>query len=602
MKPILLLLFVFISLNNFAQKTNTANRLNGLDTAVARALKSFKAAGVAVAVIEKGNVIYSKGFGYSDYAAKTPVTTNTLFAIGSCTKAFTAGLLGVLNKDGKLDYDKPVRDYLPEVKFYTTDLNNNITVRDLMSHRTGLPRHDVSWYFFATPSRDTLVQRIQYMEPSAPLRQRWQYNNFMFMLQGAIAEKLTGKTWEQNIKESFFQPLGMTRSDASLSEWMNATDIAKGYTLENDTAIQQVDYFNISGMAPAGSINSSVTDMAKWVSLWINGGKYNGKEILSAGYVGEAMSSQMVVGGGLPNKETPDVFLENYGFGWFLSAYRGHYRVEHGGNIDGFSASTCFFPTDSIGIVVLTNQNASVVPSVVRNIIADKVLGLKYTDWTTSRKKAMDKANADGKEAMKSEVKDTAATHPATHDLASYAGVFENKGYGKLDVRLLHDSLLVNNTTHPLYIKHKNYDFFDVMVGFKKGYDTTNAMPMHYEMDNNGMINKISMELEQGVKPIVFDRLPVVKPVSADSLKNYTGNYAVTPAVTVKVYIKADSVLYLFVPGQPEYELVPGDTDAFTLKNLSGYSIQFGRNSSGAVTDVLFIQPNGKFKAVKQPG
>ena len=196
MKHYLLLIIACLGfISSFAQKqTNLVSRLTGLDTAFARVLKNFKTAGFAVAVIEKDKVIYSKGFGYSNIVSKTPVTPNTLFAIGSCTKAFTAGLLGILNKDGKVDFDKPVRTYLPNVQFYSADLTNTITLRDMMSHRTGLPRHDYSWYFFNTNNRDSLVQRIQYLEPSAPLRQNWQYNNFMFMLQGAVTEKLTGKS------------------------------------------------------------------------------------------------------------------------------------------------------------------------------------------------------------------------------------------------------------------------------------------------------------------------------------------------------------------------------------------------------------------------
>ena len=275
---------LFFALPLFAQKQNkSVSRLTGLDTAFARVLKNYKAAGFAIAVVEKDKVIYSKGFGYSNTETKTPVTPNTLFAIGSCTKAFTAGLLGLLNKDGKVDFDKPVRTYLPQVSFYNTDLNNTVTLRDMMCHRTGLPRHDFSWYFFNTNSRDSLLQRIQYMEPSAPLRQRWQYNNFMFMLQGAVVEKLTGKSWEDNIKEKFFQPLGMTRSTVSLADWMKTDDIATGYTVIGDTLIDKLDYYNIQGMAPAGSINSSVNDMSKWVMTWINGGKYKGAEILPAG-------------------------------------------------------------------------------------------------------------------------------------------------------------------------------------------------------------------------------------------------------------------------------------------------------------------------------
>ncbi len=603
MKPIIALaIFLLYGLTNtFSQKqTSIVSRLTGLDTAFARVLKNFKAAGFAVAVVEKKKVIYSKGFGYSDIEKKTPVTPNTIFAIGSCTKAFTAGLLGILNKDGKVDFDKSVRTYLPNVSFYNTDLNNTVTLRDMMSHRTGLPRHDNSWYFFTTSSRDSLVQRIQYLEPSVPLRQRWQYNNFMFLLQGVVAEKLTGKSWEDNIKEKFFQPLGMSRSTVAINDWMKTDDKATGYTVEGDTAIDKMDYYNINAMAPAGAINSSVNDMAKWVTVWINGGKYEGKEILPAGYAAEAISSQMVINGALPTHETPDVFFSNYGFGWFLSSYRGHYRVEHGGNIDGFSASTSFFPSDSVGIVVLTNQNGSSVPSVVRNIIADKLLGLKYIDWDGRIIQQRKKDNQAAKEAEKSKVKENSVKHPPTHSLESYTGLYNNKGYGNIQVKLVHDSLIVNNLSKMVYFRPKNYDIFDLLVKMNLSFDTSDATVAHFEMDNNGDINKLSMELEAGVKPIEFERLPEVKPVPKDSLKKYVGNYELAPGAVAKVYIKSDSVLYVFIQGQPEYELVPVDKDKFNIKTLTGYSLQFHNDASGKITELLFIQPNGTFKATKK--
>ena len=166
----------------------------------------------------------------------------------------------------------------------------------------------------------------------------------------------------------------MNSSNFSVHDLAKMSDASLGYVAFKDSIIKKTDYYDINAMGPAGSINSNVNEMANWVITWINGGKFNGKEILPSNYVNQAMSSQMVVGAALPDKEVPDAFLSNYGFGWFLSSYRGHYRVEHGGNIDGFSASTSFFPSDSIGIIVLTNQNGSAVPGIVRNTIADRYL------------------------------------------------------------------------------------------------------------------------------------------------------------------------------------------------------------------------------------
>src|SRR5450432_4714782 len=203
MKPLLLILSISFVMFSSAQEKNQVSdkRFAGLDTTFTRILSVWKGAGFAVAVVEKNKLVYVKGFGFRNNEEKLPVTPNTLFAIGSCTKSFTASLIGSLAAKGDLDIDKPVRDYLPELKFYNDEMNDRITLRDMMCHRTGLPRHDLSWYLFTTQSRDSLQQRIAYMEPSAGLREKWQYNNFMFMLQGLVVEKITGKSWEDNIRE-----------------------------------------------------------------------------------------------------------------------------------------------------------------------------------------------------------------------------------------------------------------------------------------------------------------------------------------------------------------------------------------------------------------
>jgi CubicO group peptidase (beta-lactamase class C family) len=602
MKKILFISLCLFSVSGFAQNKKTSDkRFAGLDTAFARVLKDWKAPGFAVAVVEKDKLIYTEGFGFKDWESKSPVTANTQFAIGSCTKAFTTSLIGLLSKDGKVDIDKPVRTYLPALQFYNNDMNNNISLRDMMCHRTGVSRYDYSWYYFPTMSRDTLMQRMQYMEPSEPLRRKWQYNNFMYLLQGLVVEKLTDKSWEDNIREKLFEPLGMTNSNASLAEWLTARDRAVGYGLKHDSIIEKLDYFDISGMAPAGSINSSVTDMAKWLTLWINGGKYAGKEILPASFVNEAISSQMVIAGAMPALPRPDLFLSNYGFGWMLSSYRGHYRVEHGGNIDGFSASTCFFPSDSIGIVVLCNQNGSNVQGMVRNLIADRLLGLKYRDWQSQFFSADTAARSKEKEAKASATSNRKRGTSPSHSLKDYTGLYSSAGKETFELILQHDSMYIQLPKEKFFLRHYNYDVFNLWD--KKDIaenDTANTggIKISFQMDESGDIVSASLPLEDVVKPILFLKTARPKPMSKDSLQKYTGDYTLGGTV-VKIFIKGENTLYAFVPGQPEYELVATDKDKFVIKVLSGYSLQFSGNAKGEISDVTFIQPNGSFKAAR---
>jgi CubicO group peptidase (beta-lactamase class C family) len=599
MKKLFTLALCALALRCAAQQT-TDPRFKGLDTAFARVLKTWHAAGFAVAVIEKNKVVYAQGFGYRDMNNKLPVTPNTLFAIGSCSKAFTATLIGKLQQDGKVDIDKPVTNYLPELRFYNDAMNNTITLRDMMSHRTGLPRHDLSWYFFNNPSTDSLVMRIQYMEPTYGVRQKWQYNNFMFASQGALIEHISGKSWGDNIKEKFFLPLRMTQSDVSIPELEKSDDIAVGYGLKKDTIIKKLEYYHIDGMAPAGAINSSVNDMAKWVTAWINNGKYNGKEIIPESFRNEAISSQSIIDGALPGKEAPDIYFANYGFGWMLGSYKGHYRVEHGGNIDGFSASTCFFPSDSIGIVVLSNQDGSAVPSIVRNLISDRILGLKYHDWNSDLKHDADKGKQEADKVKKDKV--APVKHLATHPLDDFAGNYKNPGYGTMKMFVKNDSLFVKTVTHTLFLRHANYDIFEVFdVDPKDGIDTADngGLELQFRMNLSGDIDAVEGQLEGGLKPIIFTKELAAKALTAAELQKYVGDYALG-GVTVKVYIKDNKTLFVLVPGQPDYEMVPLGNDKFAVKVLSGYYLQFGPPGAAKITDATFMQPNGSVKAVKK--
>lgn len=587
----------------FSQKQKPAtNRFAGLDTAFARVLKDWKAAGFAVAVVEKDKVVYAQGFGYKEFEKKQPATANTQFAIGSCTKAFTSSLVGLLEADKKVELDKPVRTYLPQLQFATNEMNSYVTLRDMMCHRTGVSRYDYSWYFFPSNSVDSLMQRVQVMEPSEPLRQKWQYNNYMFMLQGAVVSKLTGKSWEENLHQNIFSPLQMTNTTSNLADWMKAPDLSVGYGLKKDSIIDKLDYYNIRAMAPAGSINSSVNDMAKWLTLWINGGKYGGKQVLPASYVSEAMSSQMVMAGALPGKDRPDLYMSNYGFGWMLTSYRSHYRVEHGGNIDGFSASTCFFPSDSVGIVVLCNQNGSQVPAVVRNIISDRILGLPYRDWETSLYQPIAEGKKKAAEAAKTVTSNQVRGTKTSHPLADFAGLYTHNGQEQIEIIYQHDSLYAQLPAMKWWLQHYHYDVFQPFdIDKKTGIDTSDAGPLRFNFVTNdaGKITEFALPLEPGTKPITFTRTAKAGVISQDSLQKYTGDYTLN-GVELKVYVKEQNSLYLFVPGQPEYELVFEEKNKFGLKIIKGYEVQFNLNDKGEVTELMLIQPNGTFKATRK--
>jgi CubicO group peptidase (beta-lactamase class C family) len=597
----IVLFLLAISVSAQTKKEKADQRLAGIDTKLQVLVSDWKVPGFAVAVVEKKKVLYARGFGYRDHENMISVTPNTLFAIGSCTKAFTSALLGQLRNENLVDFDKSPMVYLPELKFYNQDLDNLVTIRDMMCHRTGLPRHDMSWYIFPTDSRDSLLKRIQFMEPSAAIRQKYQYNNFMFMLQGLIAEKITGTSWEENIQNRFFKPLGMTSSVFSIEDLMKNNDAAIGYTLKKDSLIEKTDYYRIRGMSPAGSINSSVSDMAKWLIAWINSGKYEGKDVLPPAYISEAISSQMVASPGLPQKNFPDRFFNNYGYGWDLTSYKGHYLVQHGGNIDGFSALTCFFPTDSIGIVILVNQDGSAIPGIVRNIVADRMLKLKDFDWNKHYLSERDKARKTQKEAeVKSVTARIKGTSPS-HKIKEYEGIYSNPGYGSIRISTSGDSIFALVPLKKFWLSHYHYDVFQPYEITKHGLDSTitGSLLFNFRTNNGGELEGFSATLEGGIKPIEFKRADDGFKVDKITLDKYVGEYAIGEIVS-RIYIKNDKTLFLFVPGQPEYELAPAGADTFKLIIVEGFKIQFTKADNGAINGLLFIQPNGTFRATRK--
>lgn len=597
-KALIILLAVTLTATVFAQQDK---RLKGLEKELNEILESAQAPGFSVAIVEKDKVIYAGGFGYRDFENKIPADANTLYAIGSSSKAFTCAILGQLRQEDKLALDDSPIKYIPELRFYNDELNNNVIIKDLMCHRTGLPRHDFSWYLFPTYSKDSLLRRVEYQEPFAGLREQWYYNNFMFLAQGVIAERITGKSWEENIKERFFEPLGMTRSNVSIEELEKSENAAIGYELKKDSIISKMDYYRIAAMGPAGSINSSVNEMANWLITWINKGKFGDQEIIPEAYLGEAISSQMVITGALPDTEFPDVYLANYGYGWMISSYKGHYRVEHGGNIDGFSASVAFFPSDSIGVVVLANQNGSSVPALVRNTVADRMLKTQKTDWA---KRFTERKNKAKEEEQKAKEESTSAkinnTRPS-HILQEYTGKYSNPGYGEFEIVLEGDSLFAEFKLKTFYLRHFHYDVFEPFEVTASGIDTTDtgSLRLNFGTNDSGEISFVKIKVEPTLDPIEFKHTPESIEVDKETLASYVGDYELA-GTPIKVYLKKEKILYLFVTGQPEYELIATDKHKFSFKTLEGFKVEFLESDDKAINEVMIIQPNGSFKAVRK--
>lgn len=573
---------VFLTFTGNAQKKD--NRLNGLDTMVQRILKEWNVPGVSIAVVEKNKVLLTKGYGSRDIASNKPVTENTQFAIGSCTKAFTASLIGTAQQDGLLELDAPVTNYLPNLKFYNPELNSSVTVRDMLCHRTGLPRHDYSWYSGNTGNRDSLLYLLRYLEPSAPLRQSFQYNNYMYAALGSLVEKLSGKSWEKLVQERFFTPLGMSRS--SSGAFNKEGDFSYGYSSKDNT-IQPLQFLPdyLQGIAPAGAVVSTAKDMANWLLLWTNQGKLNGKEIIPFQFYQQAISSQMIASANLPVKQVPDYYFFNYGLGWYTASYRGHYGVGHGGNINGFSSFVTFLPADSIGVFVSVNQNNSGAVRVLSNLILDRMISAPYLDWNS-----LIKMSGGGSGVAVAENKNKG--NPS-HPLVAYAGVYKHPGYGTISIQNENNTLTGTFNRWKLTLKHKHFNYYTITIN-DNSFDGSEAMDAEFSIDPDGNISSLKIPFESGIKDIEFVKQAFVTAAAGD-LKKYTGEYDFNGSV-VKVYLTESGILKAQVPGQPEYEMIYQERDLFTLKGIKGVSIQFDRDATGSVPSGSFIQPNGSFK------
>jgi CubicO group peptidase (beta-lactamase class C family) len=564
--------------------------LDGLDEFIAQTMKDWKVPGLALAVIQGDKVTLLKGYGYRDLEKQLPVTPNTLFAIGSITKSFTVTTLGMEMDEGKVDWDKPVRDYLPTFKLYTPELTEQVTIRDLITHRTGLPRHDLIWYS-SDFSREDILSRLQYLEPSKPLRTTFQYNNLMFMTAGYIAGQLNGTSWEDAITQRVFKPLGMTGTNFSELETQKSADFGAPYRKGNDlkAELKRIPFDeqcpNRCAMGPAGEINSNVTDMSKYLLFHMNHGKVDGKQLLSENNSVQMQTPQMAIPGAPAYKENGE---GSYGMGFFISTYRGHKEVSHGGNIDGFSANLAFLPNEKIGVVVLTNLNGNPVPEIVTMNIYDRLLGLDQVPWNqrmlaaeTGGKKSEQEAKDKGYSSRK------LGTHPS-HDLKDYAGDYSNPGYGTITIEPDGDAFKMTLNKVSRKLEHYHYDQFQVPAD---PLDQFEKMKVMFITDMDGDISSISMPLQPDVKDIVFTRMPDRQLTQRSFIEAFAGDYEIQGSpVPIKISLRGENTLIASVPGQPDYKLNPKRGTTFQLADYVGVTIEFKRDATGKVAEAVLNQ------------
>lgn len=445
----LLLVFSALLFLNSIQFAQSA-RLAELDKYIANAAKSWEMPGFAVAIVRNDSVIFAKGYGVRDINAGGKVDENTLFVIASCSKAFTTAALANLADRGLINWDDKVIKYLPDFQMYDPWVTNEMNIKDLVTHRSGLATFsgDILW-LGSNYDRKEVIRRSHFLKPVSSFRTKYGYQNIMFAAAGEIIKAVTDTTWEDFIKAHFFTPLGMKRSNTSIAELLKTDNIAHPHQRYNGV-IRVINYYPVNAVAPAAGINSSAADMAQWIRLQLNKGSLNGTRIFTESQSREMWSNQFAFG------------TSNYGLGWFINYYKGKKVIDHGGGMPGMISNVSLVPELNAGFVILSNMETGLT-SAIKNEILDYIINDEERDWNSvfmeGWKRRLERFATEEKRREDIRAKDSTPSLP----LEQYCGIYEDKMYGKAEVTLKDGKLFLQFLPSPTFrgeLKHYQYDTF----------------------------------------------------------------------------------------------------------------------------------------------
>jgi CubicO group peptidase (beta-lactamase class C family) len=524
-----------------------SERLATLDKAFEERRAKGGVPGASLVIVQDGKVVWSKGYGYRDVANKKPVTPDTLFAIGSSTKAFTALAVVLAQEDGKLSLDDHPRKYLPFFKLQDPEANEKITIRDLLAHNSGLPRTDIAWISGAL-SREDAIRYLADVKPTAKFREKFQYQNVQYAAAGDIAARAEKTSYDKLIENRIFKPLGMTRSTLSVGTMQKSSDYSLGYALTpKNPGSNPLPTRSFPAIAPAGAINSCASDMAKWVQFMLDGGVWQGKRLVS-----EAGFAELV------KKQTPMGPTTGYGLGWMLRDWNGLKVVEHGGNIDGFAAQVAMMPEKKLGFVLLTNVSATPLTA--------QTMSLVWTHLVGKPEKPEGAVAATGGETAAKEEVGTYAMPGATAEIALKDGVLTMTVAGQPPYPLEK----VSGRRYKLG-KPAPDGFFVTFQPAKDKPEVTEAV------------------VEQPNGTFTLTRAAAQKPEEKTALAELIGKYEPETAgvPTVEIADKEGKVC-LIVPGQPPYPLIAREQkDTYGSPGLpETYALLVRRDPSGKIIGV----------------
>jgi CubicO group peptidase (beta-lactamase class C family) len=445
----LLLLVVLATLCSAPARKHSYAQEAIIDKQVLEIMQTWKLPGIAVALVKDDALIFSKGYGVTKLGTQEAVNENTIFAIGSCTKAFTAAALAMLVDEGKISWDSACLNLLPNFVLFDPYPTKEVTIRDLLCHRTGLGKCDLLWYGTDVKPEEILY-RMRFLPLEASFRSKWIYQNTTYIAAGQIIPKVTGMSWEAFIQTRIFEPLGMKRSSTNLSNRANRAFPHASF----DGQIMPISFRSLASAAPAGGCNSSVRDLARWVRMQLNLGTFDGRELISSSCIKEMHAPQMVIPDALSPYPFAFTHMNMYGLGWAIRDFRGYKMVEHHGDIDGMSACISMIPEKKVAVILLTNLHENGSTFALAPMLSELLLGIEQDfDWNSHFLTLFAKK----KEPLPIEpIKHTIPSLPLT----AYVGSYQSDLFGKLEIKeeegVLHCQFLSFNSP----LAHWNFDTF----------------------------------------------------------------------------------------------------------------------------------------------
>lgn len=568
-----------------ASETILSDMTPALDAIAGEAMTEWKVPAVAVAVVQNGETTLLKAYGQRDAEAGLPTTSETQFTICSITKTFTATGLAMLVDEGRLDWTKPVRDYVPEFRLHDPVATERVTVRDLLSHHSGLPRHDWVW-MPGDLSRLQMLAAMRFIEPSRDIRTAWQYSNLGYNVAGIVAERISGLSWEDftrtRITDRLKMPVTFTVEDLASTD-----DAAAPYVVHNDERRRTKLWpFHT---AAAGGINTSVAAIANWMKFLLAEGEFDNERLLSPALVREMQAPR--VHSSMPDSEFGHV---HYGLGFVSSSYRGERIVGHSGGWIGWSTLMRLVPERNLGIAVFCNVMSAPVPGILINYLHDRIGGKEPVPLLERLRDLNRKALAQQEIDEQTREKARKPNAPPGHPLSDYAGAYEHPAYGRISITATGDDLHWAYRIFSGPLAHRHYETFETP---QLPYDLNpDRRTLSFHTDRDGNVASLSVQFEPMVADIVFTRAPGGDCMDAGFREACVGRWR-HGSTTHVVSLLTDGQLTLKPDNQPLYHLRPYQGGIFSFVELEGFRVEFRRGANGSVDELVFHQPNGTFFA-----